>query len=468
MSEIDRQRPGPAELFAEQIDAIEPAVPWALAVSGGSDSLALMHLACDWTQQSGGPAPIVLTVDHGLRDGSAREAIRVQGFAHELGLQHHSLTWKAPKPTGDLQSAARDARYRLMGDFCRARDIGSLLLAHTQDDQAETFLLRLARGSGLDGLSGMVPSARLPLQDDSYGAIRLIRPLLKISRESLRSFLRSKGQTWIEDPSNSDENFARVQMRNFMPDLSAHGLSAQRLAETAERLLADRRFIEDQTSELARACVRANAAGYMLLDAKALLSAPATLALRVLGDVFMGVGGGRYRPRAANLARLYRSLVEDDLDECRTLAGCHIEPLAGSRRYLVSREWRALSARLARDSEAIRIRPGQQVRWDHRLDLALTCADAGGETMGFEGEIRPLGPDGWRTLKDLCKDQGWTLPQVPARARAALPGLWVGNELVSAVPLDKVRAIHAAKRPFSDLRFEGRFAPDIQGFLGTV
>jgi len=468
MSENDKQGPVPAEFFAEQIKAIGPATPWAVAVSGGSDSLALMHLAADYAQQADAPAPIVLTVDHSLRDGSALEAERVRTFAEGLALEHHTLTWKGAKPTGDLQSAARMARYRLMGDFCLGQNIPSLLLAHTQDDQAETFLLRLARGSGLDGLSGMAPSAPLPLPDEKYAAIRLIRPLLNISRESLQSFLRDKDQEWIDDPSNDDSNFARIQMRNFMPQLSSHGLSAQRLAETAERLRADRRFIEDQTSELAKLAVSVNAAGYVVLDANALLAAHGTLALRVLGDIFMAVGGGQYRPRAASLARLYKALANDDVDRSRTLAGCHVEKLIAPHRYLIAREWRSLSTKLARQDQAIRIQPGQQVHWDHRLDLALKSAGAQGEATGFEGEIRPLGPSGWRALKDLCADQGWSLPDVPARARATLPGLWVGDELVSAIPLDKVRPNLSGSQSFSELRFESRFQPDIQGFRGIV
>ena len=468
MSEIDGQRPSLAELFAEQINAIGPAMPWALAVSGGSDSCALLHLACLWAKQTRNPAPIVLTVDHALRDGSAHEAVRVKQWAADLGLAHHTLTWTGPKPQNDLQAAARAARYRLMGDFCLERKIPSLLLAHTQNDQAETFLLRLARGSGLDGLSGMAPSAALPLHDDKYDAVRLIRPLLKIDRETLRSFLRGKGQGWIEDPSNKDNNFARVQMRQLMPDLSQTGLTTKRLAETAERLRADRQVVEGQTTKLAKACLSVNPAGYMLLDAETLTAAPGTLALRVLGDVLMAVGGGAYKPRAAGLARLYQALMDGDVTQCRTLAGCHIAKLTAPHLYLISREWRSLSSKLARYGQAVRIRPGQQVRWDHRLDLTLTSVNAPSAEAGFEGEVRPLGPGGWARLKDLCADQGWLLPEVPARARATLPGLWLGDELVSAIPLDKVRPGVSSPEAASELRFEGRFVPHIQGIRGTV
>ena len=468
MSEIYRQTPDVLATFAEQIERIHPAAPWALAVSGGSDSLALMHLASLWTSQNKVDRPIVLTVDHALRKGSADEAVQVKAWASALGLEHHTLQWASPKPKGDLQAAARQARYRLMGDFCTKRSIPSLLLAHSQDDQAETFLLRLARGSGLDGLSGMAPSANLPLHENIYDTVTLVRPLLNVSRDQLRSFLQSVDQGWIDDPSNADDSFARVQMRRLMPDLATHGLSAQRLAETSERLMEDRRFIEGQAAKLAADCLTVNGAGFIGLQAETLAAAPKVLALRVLGDALMAVGGGDYRPRAASLARLYNALRDGDDGGSRTLAGCHVERQEAHNQFLIAREWRSLSRKLAKHDQTIRIRPGQHVRWDHRLDLSLTVQGRDDQAPLFEGEIRPLGPRGWRILKELCREQGWPLPIVPARARATLPGLWVDDHLVSAIPLKKVRPSPAMAEAAAELRFSGRFSPDIQGFHGTV
>src|SRR5689334_4230655 len=141
------------------------STPFALAVSGGGDSVALMHLAADWLKANGVPVELgtVLTVDHGLRPGSAREAQATASRAKSAGFKSHTLVWRGVKPRSNVEDGAREARYRLMGDWCRENGVPGVLLAHTRDDQAETFLLRLGRGSGVDGLSAMRPRAPFPL-----------------------------------------------------------------------------------------------------------------------------------------------------------------------------------------------------------------------------------------------------------------------------------------------------------------
>jgi tRNA(Ile)-lysidine synthase len=124
--------------------------PIAIAVSGGGDSIALMHLLRDYAKSRKLAPPIVLTVDHGLRKNSAKDAKQVAGWAKAAGLKAHVLTWAGAKSKTGIEAAARDARYRLMGDWLVKKKIATLHVGHTQDDQAETFLLRLARGSGLD------------------------------------------------------------------------------------------------------------------------------------------------------------------------------------------------------------------------------------------------------------------------------------------------------------------------------
>ena len=138
--------------------------PWAVAVSGGGDSLALMHLLHDFARKEGLAAPMVLTVDHGLRKSSAGDAKKVVAWARRLGLSARVLTWRGKKPKTGIEAAARNARYRLLGDFLVMHKIGTLFVGHNQDDQAETSLLRLARGSGLDGLAGMQPRAPWPAE----------------------------------------------------------------------------------------------------------------------------------------------------------------------------------------------------------------------------------------------------------------------------------------------------------------
>src|SRR5262245_20969868 len=176
----------------------------ALAVSGGPDSVALMLLAARWREaREDGPKLSVLTVDHGLRPGASAEADEVGRMAASLGLPHAILTWKkAEFPPASLQARARTARYNLMAAYCHAHGIPALVTAHTQNDQAETFLMRLERGSGLDGL------AAIP-EKGAWAGIRILRPLLDVSKARLVATLEASGVAFVSDPSNADRRFDR-------------------------------------------------------------------------------------------------------------------------------------------------------------------------------------------------------------------------------------------------------------------
>ena len=185
----------------------------ALAVSGGPDSLALMHLVARWRAGlAQGPRLNVLTVDHGLRPDSRQEAELVRRLAKELGLPHAILTWEEKEPhAGSFQERAREARYALMTAFCHAHDIPALVTAHMLDDQAETFLLKLIRGAGLTGLGGIYPRREA-----------LVRPLLHASRRELRDYLAARGESWVDDESNADLANARSRVRHrVIPELDA-------------------------------------------------------------------------------------------------------------------------------------------------------------------------------------------------------------------------------------------------------
>lgn len=178
----------------------------AVAVSGGGDSLALLILA----HAAFGERVRVLTVDHGLRDGSAAEAAVVAGYADSLGVEHATLHWTGPKPTGNLQAAARDARYALMARWCATNGVTWLATAHHRDDAAETMLLRLARGSGVGGLCG-IRSRR-----DLGGGIALIRPLLAMTKPDLARIVSAAGWTAADDPSNRADRFDRTRARALL------------------------------------------------------------------------------------------------------------------------------------------------------------------------------------------------------------------------------------------------------------
>jgi tRNA(Ile)-lysidine synthase len=216
---------------AKRLFAEWKAVPaLVLAVSGGPDSVALMWLAARWRRSLvHGPRLVAVTVDHGLRAESAREANDVKRLARSLDLAHHTLRWTGAKPKTGLPAAARNARYRLLAKAARDHGATHILTAHTRDDQAETLLMRMLRGSGLAGLSAMV-------RQTPRDGVMLARPLLNISKAQLVATLKKAKIGFADDPTNRDIHFTRPRLRALMPALAAEGGDARNLARLAARL----------------------------------------------------------------------------------------------------------------------------------------------------------------------------------------------------------------------------------------
>ena len=297
--------------------------PLAVAVSGGGDSLALMHLLSAFAKAHKLKSPIVLTVDHGLRKTSGKEARQVAAWAKKAGLAAHVLSWRGAKPKSGVEAAAREARYRLMGDWLAKHKIAALYVGHTIDDQAETFLLRLARGSGLDGLAAM--RARAPWPVPGFPLLSVERPLLGITRGDLRVYLTALGQAWQDDPMNEDAAFDRVKIRKARGALADLGLTPSRSAAAATHLARARAALETVTEAvLARAAGQGQGGG--LLDPAVLAAAPREVGLRALAAMLMAVSGQPYRPRFDALERLFDKVVAGSLGKGATLHGCHIGP----------------------------------------------------------------------------------------------------------------------------------------------
>jgi len=279
-----------------------------------------MLMLAGWARAQRKALPIVLTVDHGLRADSEKEAKRVLRVAREHGLEAHCLSWLGAKPKSGIEAAAREARYRLMGAWCREHEIEALYLAHTLEDQAETFLLRLARGSGLDGLSSMQAVSPFPVPE--FASLKLVRPLLGLTRGALRVYLKTSGVAWHEDPMNRDPRFARVRIRASWPELEALGLSPARIAAAAAHLSRARAALEAETDALIAGSCRFED-GEVLLDGAALACAPREIGLRALARLLGRIGGKPYRPRFERLERLFDSLPDGGP---ATLHGCRIGP----------------------------------------------------------------------------------------------------------------------------------------------
>ena len=272
----------------------EPAPHLALAVSGGSDSLALCLLADAWSRRRKGRIT-ALTVDHGLRPESAAEAKQVARWLKARGIVHFILPWRGPKPERGVQAAARAARMARLVGWCSRHHVLHLLSGHQLEDQAATVLLRLCAGSGGNGLAAM------PLVQDldapGGGSVRLIRPLLSVPELRLKAVLRDRTQAWIDDPSNRNSAYARTRLAAALGVLGREGMAATRLARTARRLGQDRAALDTACGDLLARAAAPHPAGFARLDWAVWRDAPDAASLRVLIRLLASVGARPFGPR---------------------------------------------------------------------------------------------------------------------------------------------------------------------------
>lgn len=388
----------PAE-FGHRMAALGPfekAPHIAVGCSGGPDSLAVTLLAKEWAREAGGRVT-ALIVDHGMRPGSADEAAMVVRWLSMHDIASVILIRRGPSPSVDRQAAARRARYGLMRRWCKESGVLHLLLAHHRQDQAETFMLRLARGSGVDGLGAMAPISEL-------AELRLLRPLLDIPRPRLVALLRARGQAYVEDPSNSDETFARIRMRGLLPRLAEEGLTVERLAGTARRMARARAALEQETTAVLAEAAAVYPQGYALLSPDPVLGVSEEIALRALSRLLACVGGGEHVVRLDRLER-FLAWLRNGTGNGRTLGGCRVLRRRGA--ILVCREPAAVEA----------ARPAHHgTIWDSRFRLA---ADRG---LPDSAVIAALGSDGWRQIASAVAESAKSV--VPAQVRPTLPALW--------------------------------------------
>jgi tRNA(Ile)-lysidine synthase len=300
----------------------------ALAVSGGPDSLALLVLAAEYAAFTHEQQRfVVYSVDHGLRKEAAHEAAFVLGEAKRLGLEARLLRWTGEKPATGLQEAARDARYRLFGQAMRRDGAEVLATAHHLGDQAETVLMRLAHGSGIEGLRGMDYLSRI-------GDVTIVRPLLGIDPADLGEVVRDAGLTPVTDPSNADRDFERVRWRQLMPELEALGLDARRFGKFAQRMRDAETALAAMTAEALSAVDFGPGGDKAALPRSLLTGLPRAIAVRVVGRVLERVGGGRKPHALAAVEALTDRLIGEPVQT--TLHGCIVR--SGARTVRVSRE----------------------------------------------------------------------------------------------------------------------------------
>jgi tRNA(Ile)-lysidine synthase len=371
--------------------------------------MALTLLAADWVRAQRG-AILALTVDHGLRPDSAADALGVVARLAVRGIPCRVLTWEGGKPRTGIQAAARDVRYRLLGEACRQAGILHLLVAHQLEDQAETVAMRRARGSGPAGQAG-IPAVR------EVTGLRILRPLLGVSRQRLVRTLQARGETWLEDPANVAPGFARTRLRQ------GGALDVPLLAREAATLAAVRAAGDRALARRLAAAVQAHPLGFVRCHLPAVENHLAEILERLL----VTVSGRPLPPRRARLDRLVRELGRlPNERRVATMGGCVVA--SDGTVLTVLREPAA-----AKGSGAIR--PGERWHWDGRFEVA------------YRAGPRPydLGPMGAAGRMQLEQELRRRLRQsgVPARAIESLPAFWEGGHLVACPPLEAMGAAAA-------------------------
>ncbi|WP_240637882.1 tRNA lysidine(34) synthetase TilS [Paracoccus aestuarii] len=389
----------PAARIRAALDRLAGDMPaLGLAVSGGGDSVAMMHVAAEWAQ---GRRLMVATVDHGLREDSAAEAEAVARAARDLGLSHAVLLWRRDTPVGNLMAQARDARLRLLSGWARRNDLPAVAIGHTADDLAETLVMRLGRGSGVDGLSAMTDWR------DAFD-MRWLRPLLGCGRAELRSWLGARGIGWIDDPSNDNADYDRVRARQAIAalglDVGGLARSARHIAEARDALASYAALVADG-AQVDR--------GSLTLPAAALREAPPEIRRRILVAAVRWVTGADYPPRRAAMMHALGAMLAQGRV---TLDGAMLSPTGGGLR--ITREAQA----------ALRTGPTRAPVWDRRWQVDGLAPDQHVAALG----TAPLGQLPWRD-SGLLRDEA-----------AASPGIWRGADLVGAPLLRPVAGIRLA------------------------
>jgi tRNA(Ile)-lysidine synthase len=298
------------ERIAALLAPLERAKGILVAVSGGPDSTALLLMAARWAAQNNRPKIEVATVDHAMRAGSADEAEAVARLARRLGLTHHLLVWRGEKPRSRIQERAREARYALLATCARETGADFLVTAHHADDQAETVLFRLLRGSGIAGLKGM--DSLTPMD-----GLTLARPLLDLAKAELVAFCAACGETFAQDPSNADPRFARTRLRRLSGVLAAEGLGPAEIARLSRRAARMETAVAAQTKSAAERLGWTHPEARR--DARALFEEPMEIVLRLLRGEVARVAGKTTREIRLDQIETLAEALGDALGESKPM-----------------------------------------------------------------------------------------------------------------------------------------------------
>ncbi len=338
------------QAFRAAIARHAPVGPIGVAVSGGGDSMALLSLAhrCGRLVQAA-------TVNHGLRAAAADEAAMVEQFCAARNIAHRTLTIDLSQSGGNLSASARDARYEALAAWACENSLSAVLLGHTADDQAETVLMRLSRAAGVDGLSGMAPERQ-------WMGVLWLRPLLDQPRETLRLWLTEQDISWVEDPTNDDHAYHRVQIRAALDVLEPLGVTRANLVQTARHLARQRQVLDDARIGLGEKIVAVGALGEVRVELPALTAALPETAARLMAHILQSLSGQPYRPGFETIENAVGAIASGR-SSTNSLAGCLLT--AETDQILIFREPGRTSA--------IELSPEPNL-WDGRWQVSASSA----------------------------------------------------------------------------------------------
>ena len=313
--------PGLQQLFNSELNRIAKQYnldqkKMAIAVSGGADSLALAFLIKEYAQKFNVKI-IALTVNHNLRPEAKEEAEYVARLMKKNGIEHHVLEWKHLKLSTGIETKAREARYNLLFDWCRKNKVKNLLTAHHLRDQAETFLMRLQRGSGVDGLASMSSVVE-------RDGVRVVRPLLNVEPQALRDFLVENKIEWKEDASNECDDFLRVRVRKMLPKLEKElGITIQKIGVAVNALNGTREYFAAQANEfIENRCRNWYGCGWSF-NPEMFAQLHNEIKVRVVAELIKNIGNDDYAPEYVALERLCEAIAGKDFRGA-TLGKCEV------------------------------------------------------------------------------------------------------------------------------------------------
>ena len=397
------------KLFNKYIDG----KPIALAVSGGPDSTAMMQIAA-FSKKINNSNITVIVVDHGLRKESKNEAKIVSQNAKLLGFKFKILKWDGVKPKTRIQEIARKKRYKLITSWCKKKGIEKLFLAHHLDDQVETFIMRLGKGSGVDGLAVM------NFVTETY-SLKLVRPFLEITKNRLIKILDISNLKWISDPTNFNTNYKRSRIRKILPILSEEGINSKQIGLVIKRMRAAKDALNNQTGILLEKYLSNVDNVAYFLDKNLLEEATEKeILLRILEKIFMNISGSIYPPRRNKLENILSWIIDDNNVTAKTLAGVVVR----------KRKSEFIFYREPEDCyKSVNIRPltSRYSCWDDRFFLKANKSN--------NLQVKALGDIGIKILKEerVLKRQG--LQNVPLSAWKTVPAVWSKKRLISVPTL---------------------------------